>query len=189
MSSAEISIGRKKLGLRLGDITLADCEAMVNAANSHLRHGGGVAGAIVRRGGQSIQEECDRIGYTPTGTAAISGAGNLKARYVIHAVGPVWGEGDEEAKLKSAVLSALNLAVEHSVKSMAFPAISSGIFGFPLELCARILLGTMQQFLTEHAAAPRITVYLYTQHDYNVFLKVLQTLKKSSGKENEESGG
>ncbi len=178
MSSAGIRIGRKKLGLRLGDITLADCDAIVNAANCHLQHGGGVAGAIVRRGGESIQKECNRIGYTPTGRAVISGAGALKARYVIHAVGPVWGEGDEDAKLKSAVLSALKLATEHAVESIAFPAISSGIFGFPLERCARILLCTMEKFLEENTKAPDIYVYLYTQHDYNIFLKMLNAPEK-----------
>ncbi len=183
-----IKSGEKKLCLVQGDITLADCDAVVNAANSHLQHGGGVARAIVRRGGYTIQEECDKLGYVPVGSAVISGAGRLKARYVIHAVGPMMGEGDEDAKLKSAVLSALKLAVNHAVKSLVFPAISSGIFGFPLERCARILLGTAQQFQREQASAPHIYVYLYSRDDYNVFLDTLTALEKNFGKEKDEPG-
>lgn len=130
-----------------GDITEEETEAIVNAANSHLKHGGGVAGAIVRKGGKIIQEESDKIGYVPTGSAAITTAGKLKARYVIHAVGPVWGEGDEDRKLKNAVLSALEIAEKNGIKSVSLPAISSGIFGFPKDRAAHIIFTTAVEFL------------------------------------------
>ncbi|WP_025270137.1 macro domain-containing protein [Hippea sp. KM1] len=145
----ELRINDKVVKVVQGDITEEDTEAIVNAANSHLKHGGGVAGAIVRKGGYEIQEESDKIGYVPTGSAAITGAGRLKAKYVIHAVGPVWGEGDEDNKLKSAVLSALKLAEEKGIKSVSLPAISSGIFGFPKERAAHIIFTTAVEFLRD----------------------------------------
>lgn len=133
-----------------GDLTLEEVDAIVNAANGHLRLGGGVAGAIRKRGGPAIQDECDRWiqehGEVPTGGAAITGAGNLPARHVIHAVGPVWGSGGEDKKLALAVRSALELARSHGCASVALPAISSGIFGFPKARCARIILETVDAF-------------------------------------------
>ncbi len=143
----ELKFADKVVRVVHGDLTEENTEAIVNAANSHLKHGGGVAGAIIRKGGYVIQEESDRIGYVPTGSAAITGAGKLKAKYVIHAVGPVWGEGDEDDKLKSAVLSALWLAEEKGIKSVAIPAISSGIFGFPKERAVKIIFNTTIEFL------------------------------------------
>ncbi|WP_022670000.1 macro domain-containing protein [Hippea alviniae] len=143
----ELKIDEKISKIILGDITEEETEAIVNAANSHLKHGGGVAGAIVRKGGRIIQEESDKIGYVPTGSAAITTAGKLKAKYVIHAVGPVWGEGDEDNKLKNAVLSALKIAEEKGIKSISLPAISSGIFGFPKERAAHIIFTTAIEFL------------------------------------------
>jgi len=145
----ELKLGDKIVKIILGDITEEETEAIVNAANSHLKHGGGVAGAIVRKGGRIIQEESDKIGYVPTGSAAITTAGKLKAKYVIHAVGPVWGEGDEDNKLKSAVLSALRIAEEKGIKSVSLPAISSGIFGFPKDRAAHIIFTTAIEFLKD----------------------------------------
>jgi putative ATPase len=140
-----------------GDLTAERAEAIVNAANEHLAHGGGLAGAIIRRGGREIQEESSRWvrehGPVPTGSAAITGAGKLPARFVIHAVGPVWGSGDEEAKLAGAVRSALQLADEHSIGSVSLPAISSGIFGFPRPLCARVILTAVRDFLSHRPQA------------------------------------
>jgi O-acetyl-ADP-ribose deacetylase (regulator of RNase III) len=136
----EHKVHGKTLRLVQGDITERDVDAIVNAANSHLQHGGGVAGAIVRKGGQVIQEESDRIGFVPVGNAAITGAGKLKAKFVIHAVGPRMGEGDEDSKLKNAVLSSLIIASQKGLKSISMPAISSGIFGFPKDRCAAILV-------------------------------------------------
>lgn len=147
---AERSVGKAILRLIQGDITERNVDAIVNAANSRLQHGGGVAGAIVRKGGQIIQEESDRIGFVPVGQAALTGAGNLPARYVIHAVGPRMGEGDEDTKLKSAVASSLRLASGKGLRSVAVPAISSGIFGFPKDRCAAILVNEAMRFLEEN---------------------------------------
>ncbi len=138
-----------------GDITEEDVDAIVNAANEQLAHGGGVAGAIVRAGGRDIQDESRQWvrehGDVPTGGAAITGAGNLKARYVIHAVGPVWGMGNEEALLASAVKNALALADEHGLGSVSLPAISTGIYGFPKPLGAQVILAAVQEHLDEHS--------------------------------------
>lgn len=139
-----------------GDLTEEHVDAIVNAANEHLAHGGGVAGAIVRKGGYEIQQESSdwvaRHGPVRTGTAAITGAGKLPARFVIHAVGPVWAGGarGEDDKLASAVRSALALADAHHLQSISMPGISSGIFGFPKERCARIMIGTVREYLTAH---------------------------------------
>ena len=138
------------LRLVLGDITTRDVDAIVNAANKHLKHGGGVAAAIVRKGGNIIQEESDRIGYVPTGNAAITSGGMLRARYVIHAVGPRMGEGDEDMKLRRAVRQTLLLASERGLRSISMPAISSGIFGFPKDRCAIILVGESTKYLQEN---------------------------------------
>jgi O-acetyl-ADP-ribose deacetylase (regulator of RNase III) len=141
-----------------GDLTAEPAQAIVNAANEHLAHGGGVAGAIVRRGGHTIQEESNRWvqehGLVRTGTAGITGAGSLPADYVIHAVGPVWGSGNEEAKLASAVRSALEMAAQHGIESISMPAISSGIFGFPKKLCAQVILDTVTDYLSRHPDGP-----------------------------------
>lgn len=155
--------GGKTLKLVQGDITSEAVDAIVNAANSYLKHGGGVAGAIVSKGGQIIQEESDRIGYVAVGKAALTGAGKLPAKYVIHAVGPRWGEGDEDGKLKSAVLSSLELAAEEEFASVSLPAISSGIFGFPKERCAEIILAAAAEYLQAHpdASVKEVRICLY----------------------------
>jgi O-acetyl-ADP-ribose deacetylase (regulator of RNase III) len=147
---AEHKVGNKILRLILGDITERDVDAIVNAANERLQHGGGVAGAIVKKGGQIIQEESNKIGYVPVGNAAITTAGKLPAKFVIHAVGPRMGEGDEDNKLKSAVFNSLRLAYEKGLKSLSMPAISSGIFGFPKDRCAKILVSESLSFLNKH---------------------------------------
>ncbi len=134
-----------------GDITEENVDAIVNAANSHLKHGGGVAGAIVRKGGYEIQKESDRIGFVPVGEVAVTGAGKLYAKYIIHAVGPRWGEGDEERKLESAVKNSLLKADELGVSSISIPAISTGIFGFPKDKGAEIILKTIKKFIEEHS--------------------------------------
>lgn len=147
---SERKIDGKTLRLVQGDITEREVDAIVNAANSYLQHGGGVAGAIVRKGGHIIQEESDKIGFVPVGNAALTIAGKLPAKFVIHAVGPRMGEGDEDNKLKSAVLSSLSLASEKGLKSISMPAISSGIFGFPKDRCAMILIRETINYIKEH---------------------------------------
>ncbi len=153
---AEHSYAGRSLQVWLGDITAETTAAIVNAANEHLAHGGGVAGAISRRGGPAIQAESDRWidehGSVPTGSVAITSGGDLACRYVIHAVGPIWdgGQQGEPEQLRSAVLSSLQAASDRALTSIALPAISSGIFGFPKERCAAIMLRATCDFLDQH---------------------------------------
>ena len=149
-----------KIEVWQGDITTLAVDAIVNAANGHLTHGGGVAGAIVRRGGQVIQDESDAIinerGPLATGEAVITSAGELPAQFVIHAVGPVWSGTDPEGEdrlLESAIRSALDLAAAHGVVRVSLPAISSGIFGFPKDRCARIFTQTIETWVTTSVPA------------------------------------
>ena len=146
----ERTVEGKVIRLVKGDLTERNVDAIVNAANSYLQHGGGVAGAIVRKGGQIIQEESNRIGFVPVGHAAVTGAGNLACKYVIHAVGPRMGEGDEDNKLIHAVRNSLLLATGKGLKSISMPAISSGIFGFPKDRCAEILVREAASYLREN---------------------------------------
>jgi O-acetyl-ADP-ribose deacetylase (regulator of RNase III) len=148
---AEINLNNKNKIIRLvkGDITEREVDAIVNAANSYLRHGGGVAAAIVRKGGAIIQQESNKIGFVPVGFAAITTAGKLPCKAIIHAVGPRMGEGDEGNKLRKAVRSSLILASEKGYVSISMPAISSGIFGFPKDRCARILINEVKRFLED----------------------------------------
>lgn len=150
----EKKLNMKVLRLVKGDITERNVDAIVNAANSYLRHGGGVAAAIVRKGGRIIQEESDKIGFVPVGSAAITSAGKLSCNAVIHTVGPMMGEGDEDDKLRHAVRSSLRLAVEKGFKSISMPAISSGTFGFPKDSCAKILVQESKSFLEENQDTP-----------------------------------
>ncbi len=159
-----------------GDITEMEIDAIVNAANAQLQLGGGVAGAIRRKGGPSIQQECNEHGPIKVGEAAITGAGNLKARYVIHAVGPMMGEGDEDNKLRNATLSSLKLADEKGLKSISFPAISTGIFGYPIDRCANIMLTTAMEYLPECANLECIVFCLYGAESFNIFAEEAKRL-------------
>jgi putative ATPase len=133
------------------DITRQETDIIVNAANSYLRHGGGVAGAIVKAGGEEIQKESDeyieKYGSVPVSGVAVTGAGKLRARYIFHAVGPVWGEGNEHVKLYNTVKNVLLKANELREKSISIPAISSGTFGFPKKDCAEIFLRAIKDYL------------------------------------------
>jgi O-acetyl-ADP-ribose deacetylase (regulator of RNase III) len=169
-----LKFGNTALEVMEGDITELEVDAVVNAANEELKLGGGVAGAIKKKGGPSIQEECNRIGGTRVGTAVITGAGNLKARYVLHAVGPRVGEGDEDRKLSSAVRSALALADRHGLKSIALPAISTGSFGFPMDRCARILLTEVQRYLQGGTKLERVAVVLHGDEAFETFRRELR---------------
>jgi len=152
-----------------GDITELAVDAIVNAANSQLQMGGGVAGAILRKGGQSIQDECDKIGFTSVGQAAITKGGHLKAKYVIHAVGPRMGEGDEDKKLLNATLNSLKIAQEKGLQSIAFPAISTGIFEYPLDKCAKTMLKTTKEFLVKNSIPKEVIFCLYDDIAYRAF--------------------
>jgi O-acetyl-ADP-ribose deacetylase (regulator of RNase III) len=162
-----------------GDLTLSDADAIVNAANSHLQHGGGVAGAIVRKGGQIIQEESDEIGYVPVGGCALTAGGSLKAKHVIHTVGPRWGEGDEEHKLKNAIEGTLTLASEKGFKTISMPAISAGIFGFPKERCARIIVNEIINFVKhKETSLKEINIFLMDNGIVKFFKTELERLEE-----------
>ena len=162
------------LELLEGDITALEVEAIVNAANEKLELGAGVAGAILETGGPTIQAECKRIGGTAVGTAVITGAGELSARHVIHAVGPKMGDGDEDRKLSSAVRSALALADRHGLKSIALPAISTGVYGFPVDRCARITLTEIHRYLQGGTKLERVVVCLRGGDVFGTFRQELR---------------
>ena len=175
------TINGKDLVLLQGDITEMDTDAIVNAANQNLVLGAGVAGAIRSKGGPAIQEECNLIGGAAVGGAAITTGGNLKATYVIHAVGPRMGEGDEDRKLADATRNSLNLASEKELSSIAFPAISTGIFGFPKERCAKIMLTTVVETLKEEETSLKEIVFcLWGEESLKIFE---ETAKKILGAE------
>jgi O-acetyl-ADP-ribose deacetylase (regulator of RNase III) len=170
----KVNIGNHVLELLDGDITEMDTDAIVNAANAQLVLGGGVAGAIRRKGGPKIQAECNRIGGTFVGGAVITTGGSLKAKHVIHAVGPRMGEGDEDRKLTNATLNSLKVADENHLKSISFPAISTGIFGFPIERCAEIMLKTTIEYLDGRTGLEKVVFCLFGRDSYKVFEKQLE---------------
>jgi O-acetyl-ADP-ribose deacetylase (regulator of RNase III) len=173
-----IQINRTTLELVQGDITALETNGIVNAANERLAHGGGVAGVISRRGGPTIQRESDawvrRHGPVTTGSAAITSGGDLKARYVVHAVGPVYDGTPRSAELlASAVHAALRMADEHGLKSIALPAISTGIFGYPLAEAAQVMLRAAIAYLEEDTGLERVVFCLYGQPAFDVFAREL----------------
>lgn len=156
------------------DITEMETDAIVNAANAQLILGGGVAGAIRRKGGPKIQEQCNKIGGTFVGGAIITNAGNLKTKYVIHAVGPRMGEGNEDEKLKNATLNSLKIADENNIKSISFPAISTGIFGYPIDRCAGIMLKTTIDYIVGPTGLDKVVFCLFGHDSYKVFAQQLE---------------
>lgn len=177
----EINLSDNKI-IRLvkGDITERIVDVIVNAANSYLRHGGGVAAAIVRKGGTTIQQESNKIGFVPVGFAAITTAGKLPCKAIIHAVGPRMGEGDENNKLRKAVKSSLVLASEKCFRSISMPAISSGIFGYPKDRCALILVNEAKVFLEDSSTTSLESVEFCIIDDETVdyFEKEFASVKK-----------
>ncbi len=165
----KVRIADSILELLQGDITEMTTEAIVNAANAQLILGAGVAGAIRKKGGPKIQEECYKKAPTFVGGAVITTAGNLKAKYVIHAVGPRMGEGNEDEKLKNATLNSLKLADGNAVKSISFPAVSTGVFGFPLERCAEIMLATTIDYLKGRTRLEKVAFCLFDHRAYEIF--------------------
>lgn len=164
-----VEVNNRILELIDGDITEMQTDAIVNAANARLVLGGGVAGAINRKGGPQIQAECNKKGPTFVGGAVITTGGNLKAKYVIHAVGPRMGEGGEDEKLKNATLNSLKVADENNLKSISFPAISTGIFGFPIDRCAEIMLKTTIEYLEGQTGLVKVVFCLFGRGSYEVF--------------------
>jgi O-acetyl-ADP-ribose deacetylase (regulator of RNase III) len=179
----ELGLGKARLGLIHGDITKQDVDAIVNAANSGLMGGGGVDGAIHRAGGPAILEECRkiiaRIGRLPTGKAVITTGGNLKASYVIHTVGPVWhgGSRGESELLASAYKESLKLATERNLKTVAFPSISTGAYGYPVADAAKVALSTVIAFLRAEATSVETVLFvLYDSSTYNIYSAQLKKI-------------
>lgn len=170
----EIKVKDSTIRLEQGDITELNTDVIVNAANAQLIMGGGVAGAIKRKGGPKIQAECNEIGSSFVGGAVITTGGNLKAKHVIHAVGPRMGEGNEEKKLKNATLNSLKLMDKHSLKTIAFPAISTGIFGYPIDKAAKIMIATAKEYLSSNTQIEEVIFCLYTASDFEVFERELK---------------
>jgi O-acetyl-ADP-ribose deacetylase (regulator of RNase III) len=155
-----------------GDITESDCEAIVNAANNELQLGAGVAGAIRTKGGSSIQEECDAHGPIQVGEAALTGGGNLKAKYVIHAASMGFAHPTTAETLRSSTEHSLRICAEKKIESVAFPAIGTGVSGFPLNECARIMLSAARKHIEEHDFPRRIEFVLWDERSYTVFKQV-----------------
>lgn len=179
MTVQEFRVDDARILLIQGDITEQDVEVIVNAANSSLMGGGGVDGAIHRKGGPRILKNCRRIRATewrdglPTGRAVVTSGGNLKARYVIHTVGPVWrGGGQGETKLLSeAYRNSLRLATSMGLKSIAFPSISTGAYRYPVDKACRIALTTVKEFLEKENGLECVIFVLFTQHDLETYRK------------------
>ena len=171
----EVIIKNSVIELIEGDITGLEVDAIVNAANAQLVLGGGVAGAIARKGGISIQHQCDRIGGINVGQAVITTGGKLKAKHVIHAVGPRFGEGNEEDNLRSATRNSLKVADENNLSDIAFPAISTGIFGFPMDKCAEIMLSETADYLKGETALKKVVFCLYDEDALKTFQKAADT--------------
>lgn len=175
-------INKSKLRLKQGDITEQDTEAIVNAANSGLMGGGGVDGAIHRAGGPAILEKCKRIvserGRLPPGQAVITTGGRLKARYVIHTVGPIWrgGKAGEAQTLASAYRESLKLAQAHGIKTVSFPSISTGAYGYPLQEAASIALSTVADFLSGDTSIREVVFVLYDHRTFDAYQQALSGL-------------
>lgn len=190
MNTPTLQIGNTKIELVQGDITEQDVDAIVNAANNKLAGGGGVDGAIHRAGGPRIMEECRKIGNCPTGQAVATGGWNLQARYVIHAVGPVYyrGKAGEPQMLADAYRNSLREAVEHHVKSIAFPSLSTGAYRYPLEEAAPIALSAVAEYLQSQPHAIELVRFvLFDSKTFGVFGTELEKLRSKLQQSTEES--
>lgn len=172
------TVNRTVIRLVQGDITRQATDAIVNAANSGLMGGGGVDGAIHRAGGTAIMEECRRIrdemGRLPAGKSVITTGGNLKARYVIHTVGPVWhgGSRGEAETLASAYIESLKLAVETGLQSVSFPAISTGAYGYPMELAAKVAIQSVMDFVSKKTNLREVSFVLFDSATYRIYADI-----------------
>jgi O-acetyl-ADP-ribose deacetylase len=165
----------EKIEVVQGDITKLRVDAIVNAANTSLLGGGGVDGAIHRAAGRELLEECRKLGGCPTGEARITRGYKLPARWVIHTVGPVWsgGDRDEDALLASCYRNSLGLAEKHGIKTIAFPCISTGVYGFPGDRACRIAVGEVQSFLGAQAIPERVTFVCFLDRDFELYRRAL----------------
>jgi O-acetyl-ADP-ribose deacetylase len=174
----------EQIEIRRGDITEMDVDAIVNAANNDLQLGGGLAGAIRRKGGPRIQEECNEIGAIPVGGAAITSGGSLKARYVIHAASMQLGGGTSGQSLRSSTAHALRIAAQRGLRSVAFPAVGTGIGGFPLRECAEIMLREAAKHLEGPTSLEKITFVLFDEESLTAFEGAYRELQSSSARSN-----
>ncbi|MDH3453658.1 MAG: O-acetyl-ADP-ribose deacetylase [Desulfuromonadales bacterium] len=167
-----------KLEIIQGDITQLAVEAIVNAANQSLLGGGGVDGAIHRSAGPQLLEECRALGGCPTGEARMTAGYKLPAKHVIHTVGPVWegGARNEDNLLANCYRNSMQLAVDHKLRSVAFPSISTGVYGFPIERASRIALRVILDFIATEESAPRVVVTCFSEQDLNVYRQAYQEL-------------
>lgn len=154
-----------------GDITLVDADAIVNAANSSLLGGGGVDGAIHRAAGPGLLDECRKLNGCPPGEAKITQGYNLRAGHVIHTVGPVWhgGQNDEESVLASCYKNSLSLAKDNSIRTIAFPAVSTGVYGFPKNLAAMIAVSETRRFLESNSLPEKVIFVVFDDENYNIY--------------------
>jgi O-acetyl-ADP-ribose deacetylase (regulator of RNase III) len=175
----EIQINKSVIELCQGDITKQEVDAIVNAANSRLAGGGGVDGAIHRAGGPAIMAECRKIGGCPTGSAVITTGGNLPARHVIHTVGPVYrdGKSDEPELLKNAYLNSLKAAEKTGIKTIAFPSISTGVYGYPIKDASKIALSTVIDYLKGETGIEHAVFVLFSAQDFETYTKTLKEIQ------------
>jgi O-acetyl-ADP-ribose deacetylase len=174
---------RERIQIHEGDITEMDVDAIVNAANNDLMLGAGVAGMILRKGGDSIQRECNEIGSIPVGYAAITGAGKLKARYVIHAASMgLGGERTTAKSLRTSTAHSLRIAAERKLKSIAFPAVGTGVSGFPVEECAQIMLKEAAQHLKGETSLETVYFVLFDEQTRDTFQRTWRKLQKEFSK-------
>lgn len=177
----EKAIWETRLGVLQGDITQQTTEAIVNAANSRLLGGGEVNGAIHRAGGPRMMAECARIrlrqGGCPPGEAVLTSGGNLKAKYVIHMVGPIWRGGNygEETVLRNAYLNSLRLALAYKIKTISFPSISTGAYGYPIQEASTIAISVTKEFLQQYAGLAEVWFVLFSPEDFRVYNEALRT--------------
>jgi len=178
----EITINQAKLSIMKGDITQQATDAIVNAANSSLMGGGGVDGAIHRAGGPAILAECKQIvskqGRLPTGKAVITTAGNMKAKHVIHTIGPVWhgGSKGEAELLQSAYRESLKLAAENHLASISFPSISTGAYGYPVDKASRVAIRTVASFLSKTTSINEVVFVLFDSHTFDAYSSALREI-------------
>lgn len=167
----------ERIQLIQGDITQLNVDAIVNAANNELLPGGGVCGAIHRAAGPALAEACRQVGHCATGHAVLTSGGNLKAKFVIHAVGPVWegGNNKEPQLLAGAYRNSLRLAATHELKSIAFPNISTGIYGYPKEEAAQVAVRTVKDFLAQNEFPEKVIFCCFDEENMNIYRKLLGT--------------
>ena len=168
---------KDRIRILQGDLVAQDCDAIVNAANNDLQLGGGVAGAIRRKGGPAIQEACDRIGPIPVGEAAVTSGGNLKARHVIHAASMRLGEATSEANLRASTRASLLRAKELGIRSIAFPAVGTGIAGFPMRRCAEVMLEEAAAHLAGETSLEEVRFVLYDAAAFETFRRCFEALE------------